>query len=78
MATWRQPGNIASIGIFSPPAIIYALMVPAAFSANPMWGAVLTALLGIASVLLTYFLTRQYYGRLAAILASFLYATASI
>ncbi|GCE06429.1 ArnT family glycosyltransferase [Dictyobacter aurantiacus] len=70
--------NIASIKIFNPPAIIYALMIPAAFSANPLWGAVLTALLAIASVLLTYFLMRRYYGRLAATLASFLYATASV
>ncbi|GLV59594.1 hypothetical protein KDH_64200 [Dictyobacter sp. S3.2.2.5] len=70
--------NVASIKIFNPPAIIYALMIPAAVSANPVWGSVLTALLAIASVFLTYLLMRRYYGRLAATLASFLYATASV
>ncbi|GCE27969.1 hypothetical protein KDA_34530 [Dictyobacter alpinus] len=70
--------NIASIKIFNPPAIIYALMVPAAFSANPLWGAVLTAVLAIAAVVLTYILTCRYYGRLAGTLTGMLYAVAAI
>jgi len=70
--------NVASIGIVNPPAIIYILMLPAAFSANPVWGAVLTALLATLSVLLTYIFVRRYYGRLAATIASLLYATAAL
>jgi hypothetical protein len=64
--------NVASIHIFNPPAIIYALMIPAAISSNPVWGSVLIALLGIAAVLLTYIFTRKYYGRLAATIATLL------
>ena len=70
--------NVASIGIVNPPAIIYILMLPAAFSANPIWGAVLTALLATLSVLLTYIFVRRYYGRLAATIAALLYATAAL
>jgi len=70
--------NVASIGIVNPPAIIYILMLPAAFSANPVWGAVLTALFATLSVLLTYVFVHRYYGRLAATIAAFLYATAAL
>ncbi|GHO84521.1 ArnT family glycosyltransferase [Dictyobacter formicarum] len=70
--------NVASIGIFNPPAIIYALMVPATFSPDPVGGAVLTALLAIVAVLLTYIFTRRYYGRLAGTWAALLYATAFV
>ena len=70
--------NIASIHIYNPPAVIYLLMIPAALSSNPVWGAVFIALLAIASVLLTYVFTRRYYGRLAGTLAALLYATAPV
>ena len=71
-------GNIASIRINNPPGVVYLLMIPAAFSANPLWGAVLVALLNIAAVLLTYLFVRRYFGRLAATLAAAFYATASM
>jgi 4-amino-4-deoxy-L-arabinose transferase-like glycosyltransferase len=69
--------NMASIHIYNPPAIIYILMLTAAFSSNPFWAAVLVATLTTFSVLFTYIFTRRYYGRLAGTLAAFLYATAS-
>ncbi len=69
--------NIASIRIVNPPAVIYLLMLPAAFSANPLGGAVLVGLFNVIAVLLTYLFVRRYYGRLAGIIASLLYATAS-
>lgn len=69
--------NIASIGIFNPPGIIYFLMLAAVFSANPLAGTLLTALLSILSVLLTYIVTCRYYGRLAAAIAVSLYAAAA-
>src|SRR5579859_3144657 len=68
--------NVASIQIFNPPGIIYLLMIPAAISADPLWAAVMVAMLAVVSVLLTYWLTRRYYGRLAATFAALLYATA--
>jgi hypothetical protein len=69
--------NIASIRIVNPPAVIYLFMVPAAFSANPIWGAIFVGLSNVIAVLLTYIFVRRYYGRLAAVIASLLYATAS-
>jgi 4-amino-4-deoxy-L-arabinose transferase-like glycosyltransferase len=70
--------NVASIGIVNPPAIIYILMLPAALSADPLWGAVLTAIFAMLAVLLTYVFVHRYYGRLAATIASLLYATAAL
>lgn len=68
--------NIASIGIYNPPATIYLLMVAALFSSNPLSGALLNALLAILAVLATYILLRLSYGRLAATIAAATYATA--
>jgi 4-amino-4-deoxy-L-arabinose transferase-like glycosyltransferase len=70
--------NIASIRIANPPAVIYLFMLPAAFSANPLWCAIYVALFNMIAVLLTYIFVRRYYGRLAAIIASLLYATAAV
>src|SRR6266516_1315991 len=68
--------NIASIRIVNPPAVIYLFMLPAAFSANPIWGVLFVGVFNVIAVLLTYIFVRRYYGRLAAIIASLLYATA--
>src|SRR5712691_4615923 len=43
--------NFASIRIVNPPGVIYLLMLPAAFSANPLWGVVFVALLNVLAVL---------------------------
>jgi 4-amino-4-deoxy-L-arabinose transferase-like glycosyltransferase len=68
--------NIASIRLVNPPAVIYLFMFPAAFSANPLWGNIFVALFNVVAVLLTYIFVRRYYGRLAAVISSLLYAIA--
>src|SRR5882724_8595407 len=68
--------NGASIGIINPPAVIYLLMIAATFSSNPLWGAVLTALMAVVAVVLTYLFTRRYFGRPAATIAALTYAVA--
>jgi 4-amino-4-deoxy-L-arabinose transferase-like glycosyltransferase len=70
--------NIASVKIYNPPGIVYLLMIPAAFSANPLGGALLTAFLATLGVLLTYCLALRYYGRLTATIAALLYATSAL
>lgn len=70
--------NVASLHIYNPPGIIYLLMIPAALSHNPVWAAVMVALLATISVLLTYIFVYRYYGRLAAAFAALLYATAAL
>ncbi len=70
-------GIIASIRIANPPAVVYLFMIPAAISSNPLWGAIFVGLLNILGVLLTYIFVRRYYGRIASIIASLLYATAA-
>lgn len=68
--------NGASIHIMNPPAVIYLLMLTAAWSADPLWAAVLQAVSAILAVLLTYVFVRRYYGRLAGTIAGLLFATA--
>ncbi len=70
-------GIIASIRIANPPAVVYLFMIPAAISSNPIWGAIFVGLLNVIGVLLTYIFVRRYYGRIASIIASLLYATAA-
>jgi 4-amino-4-deoxy-L-arabinose transferase-like glycosyltransferase len=72
---WPIAGNQASLGSMHPPLAIYFLMIPAAFSANPIGGEILIALFNIAAVFLAYLFTRRYYGRLAGTIAALLYAT---
>ena len=69
--------NVASVHIYNPPATIYFYMLPALFSANPMWGAVLTGVLMTLSVLLTYIFVRRAYGRFTGTIAALLFATAT-
>ncbi len=69
--------NMASIGIYNPPGIIYFLLLPAAISSNPIGGAIMTAFLAVGGVLLTYILVQRYYGRIAATVASTLYAVSA-
>ena len=68
--------NNASIFNMHPPLAVYFLMLPMLFSTNPLWGAVMTALLNVVTVLLAYIFTRRYYGRVAATIAALLFATA--
>jgi 4-amino-4-deoxy-L-arabinose transferase-like glycosyltransferase len=69
--------NGASIRTLNPPAVIYLLMIPAAFSANPLGAAIFQALLSVAAVLLTYLFTRRYYGRLVGTIAALTFATSA-
>ncbi len=68
--------NSSSIFAMHPPLALYFLMLPALFSTDPLWAAVMTALFNVCAVLLTYIFTRRYYGRLAATIAALLFATA--
>ena len=69
--------STASLGFANAPGLIYFLMLPAAFSANPLFGVLLTSLLATAAVAITYIFTNRYYGRVAAMVATLLYATAA-
>ncbi len=66
--------NRSSIGLANPPGAIYLLMLPAALSSNPMWGAVLVGAFSVLAVVLTYIFTNRYFGRVAALVAALLYA----
>ncbi len=68
--------NTASIGISNPGGVIYLFMLPALLNPSPLGGAILVASCTLIAILLTYFFTRRYYGRLAGIVAALLYATA--
>ncbi len=75
---WPVTNSTASLGFANAPGELYLLMIPAAFSANPIYGYYLVSLLASISVLITYIFTTRYYGRLAGTIATLLYATATI
>src|SRR2546421_4946520 len=54
--------NGSSILTMHPPLIVYLLVLPALFSANPLWAAVMTALFNIIAILLTYLFTCRSFG----------------
>ena len=73
---WPISANRASTGALIPPLFVYVMMIPAAFTSNPIAGNILMALCNVAAVLLTYIFVRHYYGRLAGAISALLYATA--
>src|SRR5260370_39569457 len=75
---WPITSNRASLGIINFPLIVYLFMLPAAISSNPLWAEVRVGLLNTIAVLLAYFFTRRYYGRLAGTIVAFFYATCAM
>jgi hypothetical protein len=75
---WPVTNSTASLGFANAPGELYILMLPAAFSANPIYGSYVVSLLASMAVLITYIFTTRYYGRLAGAIATLLYATAVI
>ena len=75
---WPVTNSTASLGFANAPGELYLLMLPAALSANPVYGFYLVSLLASLSVLITYIFTTRYYGRLAGAVATLLYAAAAI
>ena len=75
---WPVTNSTASLGFANAPGELYLVMIPAAFSANPIYGTYVVSLLATIAVLITYIFTTRYYGRLAGMIASLLSATAAI
>lgn len=73
-------GPPTSVGnMYLGPLYYYMMAVPMAiFWLNPLAAAVQVALIGVASVGLIYYLARSWFGRLAAVIASVLYALSPI
>lgn len=69
-------GAFASIGLANPPGYVYLFLPIAAVTASPLVDALLTALLNVLAVLLTYLFVRRYYGRLAGTCSAVLFAAA--
>lgn len=74
---WPVTDSTASLGFANAPGLLYFLMIPALFTANPLAGTILTSVLACISVVITAIFTTRYYGRLAGFLATALYATAA-
>lgn len=73
---WTLLGPTASIASFYLGPIYYYFMLPFlwAFGLNPVGPAVMVALFGVATVLLIYLVSRDFFGLRAGLLAAFLYA----
>ena len=69
--------NVASISIANPPGTIFLFMIPELFSTNPLAADIFVAICTTCAIFLTYFFVSRYYGRVAAITATLLYATAT-
>ena len=69
--------NVASIGIANPPGTIFLFLIPELFTANPLAANIFVATCTTIAIFLTYMFVHRYYGRVAAIVATFLYATAA-
>ncbi|HCI78761.1 MAG TPA: hypothetical protein DHW02_03640, partial [Ktedonobacter sp.] len=69
--------NVASISIANPPGTIFLFMIPELFTPNPLAANIFVALCTTVAIFLTYFFVNRYYGRVAAIAATLLYATAT-
>jgi len=70
--------NQSSIGILHAPFFVYVLLPAAALSSNPLGGAITVALITTVAVVLAYLFTYRYFGRLPAIVAGLLNATAYV
>lgn len=70
--------NRSSVGPLFFPLFMYILLIPASISANPMLAMGFIGLLNTLGVLLTYVLTRRYFGRFAGIIAALLFATSPL
>jgi hypothetical protein len=70
--------NQASIGVLHAPFFIYTLLPAAALSSNPLGGAITVALFTTVAAAFAYWFTYRYFGRLPAIVAGLLNATAYV
>ncbi len=75
---WPVTNSTASLGFANAPGELYLVMIPAAFSANPIYGTYIVCLLASIAILITYIFTTRYYGRLAGMIATLLSASAAI
>jgi 4-amino-4-deoxy-L-arabinose transferase-like glycosyltransferase len=69
-------GPISSTGVGTFPMAIWLYAIPYAFSSSPVVATGFVALLNLLAVIGCYFLTRHWFGGMAALVATLLYAVA--
>lgn len=67
-------GISSSVGVPNSPLSVYLFSLPYLLTSDPIAATQFVGLLNVVAVLLTYLLTRRYYGAGAALLAALLYA----
>lgn len=72
--TFPPQGILSSVGIPNPPASIYVMALPFAFSADPVIATGYIALLNIVGVGLLWLIARRYFGFTAALVAGLIFA----
>ncbi len=72
--TWIGPISSTRLDTF--PAAIWLLAIPYAISTNPVFATRFVAALNIAPVIGGYFIVRRWFGRVAALVATLLFAVA--
>ena len=67
-------GLMSSVGVTNPPLFIYLLIPMFAISANPVFVSACIALLGLAAVVMCWWIGRKYYGTTAGLVAAAFFA----
>jgi 4-amino-4-deoxy-L-arabinose transferase-like glycosyltransferase len=73
---FRLIGPMSSTGLTTFPVAIWLMTVPFAVSSSPVFGTGFVAFINLLAVIGCYFLTRRWFGRRAALVATLLYAVA--
>ena len=73
---FRFIGTMSSTGLTTFPVAIWLMAVPFAISPSPVFGTGFVAFINLLAVIGCYFLTRRWFGRRAALVATLLYAVA--
>ena len=69
-------GLMSSVGVTNPPLFIYLLIPMFAINASPVFVSGCIALLGLAAVVITWYIGRKYYGPVAGPVAGLFFAVA--
>jgi 4-amino-4-deoxy-L-arabinose transferase-like glycosyltransferase len=73
---WTWVGPPSSTGMYTFPAAIWLLSIPYALSLNPVFATGFVAAINLAAVAGCYGLTRRWFGRISALIATLLFAVA--
>ncbi len=67
-------GIVSSVGLPNPPASVWVMAIPYAFSSSPLMATLFVAALNVVGVGILWFIARRYMGATVALVAALIYA----